>query len=78
MPNRTISLDDVSDAIRKEIIKTGMPFSRFVKLSLRAWRPVESEPKVDVRPRPNKHYLCRYCKQSGHWSDECPHIEVVE
>lgn len=73
MPNRTISLDDVSDAIRKEITSTGMPFSQFVKLALRAWKPSESEEKV--KPKPPKHYMCRHCL-GEHWTADCEELRA--
>ena len=73
MPNRTISLDEISDAIRKQLVKDGQNFSHWVRMQLRKHQPGESEPQVKPKPRTN--YLCRNCRQSGHWTADCPYLE---
>jgi len=78
MPNRTISLDPVTDLMRAQLVENGTNFSQWVRNQLRSMDVNQIQEKKPARPKPNKHYLCRYCKQSGHWSDECPHIEVIE
>ena len=77
MPNRTISLDEVSDAIRKKLVSNGVNFSHWVRLQLRSADQVESEVKVE-KPKPGKHYVCRNCMQTGHWTADCPYLEVSE
>jgi len=77
MVNRTISLDEVSDAIRKQLTKDGVNFSHWVRMQLRKHQPGESEVKVE-KPKPGKHYLCRNCMLSGHWTADCPHLVVEE
>jgi len=78
MPNRTISLDPVTDLMRAQLVENGTNFSQWVRNQLRSMDINQVQEAKPARPKPNKHYLCRYCKQSGHWSDECPHIEVIE
>ena len=50
MPNRTISLDEVSDAIRRQLVKDGENFSHWIRMQLRKYQPGESEPKVKPAP----------------------------
>jgi len=76
MVNRTISLDQVSDELRKKLVASGQNFSYWVRKQLMqnaAARQTESEPKL--KPKPMKNYLCRNCMQSGHWTADCPHLE---
>jgi hypothetical protein len=68
MPNRTISLDDVSDAIRKQLVKDGHNFSHWVRMQLRKHQPAENEVKVKPRVPPN--YMCRNCL-GNHWTVDC-------
>ena len=76
MPNRTISLDSVSDAIRAQLVNDGVNFSHWVRTQLRKVSPyVESE--VKVKPSPPKNYMCRNCL-GHHWTADCPTLEVSE
>jgi len=78
MPNRTISLDDVSDAIRIQLANEGVNFSHWVRQQLKAHVLQEkSEVKVD-KPKPQKNYLCRNCMQPGHWTADCPYLEAEQ
>ena len=65
MPNRTISLDEVSDAIRKQLVKDGENFSHWVRMQLRKHQPGESEAKV--KPAPPRNYMCKNCF-GNHWT----------
>jgi hypothetical protein len=78
MVNRTISLDNVTDAMRQQLVNNGENFSQWVRNQLRSMDINQVQKKPEARPKPNKHYLCRHCKQAGHWSDQCPYIEVIE
>lgn len=73
--NRTISLDDVSDAIRKKLVSNGVNFSHWVRQQLRSADHVESE--VKVKPKPPKNYMCKNCF-GNHWTADCPTLEVRE
>ena len=75
MPNRTISLDEVSDAIRKQLVKDGENFSHWVRMQLRKYSPGESEPKV--KPAPPRNYMCKNCF-GNHWTADCPTLEASE
>jgi hypothetical protein len=75
MPNRTISLDEVSDAIRKQLVKDGENFSHWVRLQLRNHQPGKSEPKV--KPAPPRNYMCKNCF-GNHWTADCPTLEASE
>lgn len=68
MPNRTISLDEVSDAIRKQMVKDGVNFSHWVRQQLRKVDQTESE--VKVKPKPPKNYMCKHCL-GNHWTIDC-------
>ena len=72
MPNRTISLDEVSDAIRKQLVKDGINFSHWIRTQLRNHRSVES--KVKVKPAPPRNYMCTHCL-GEHWTADCPSME---
>ena len=78
MPNRTIFLDDIADAIRRDMKSKGIVFSQWVSRQLRTSAdviPADSDP---VKPAPPKNHACRYCKVVGdHWSPDCP-FEVKE
>jgi len=75
MVNRTISLDEVSDAIRKQLVKDGVNFSHWVRMQLRNHHPVhvESQPK----PAPPRNYMCKNCF-GNHWTADCPTLEASE
>jgi len=75
MPNRTISLDEVSDAIRKQLIKDGENFSHWVRMQLRRYQPGESKP--EVKPAPPRNYMCKNCF-GNHWTADCPSLEASE
>lgn len=75
MPNRTISLDEVSDAIRRQLVKDGENFSHWVRMQLRKHQPGESEPKV--KPAPPRNYMCKNCF-GNHWTADCPTLEAAE
>lgn len=75
MPNRTISLDEVSDAIRKQLVKDGVNFSHWVRQQLRAVDHTVSE--VKVKPKPPKNYMCKNCF-GNHWTADCPTLEASE
>jgi len=75
MPNRTISLDEVSDAIRKQLVKDGENFSHWVRMQLRKHQPGESESKV--KPAPPRNYMCKNCF-GNHWTADCPTLEASE
>jgi len=75
MPNRTISLDEVSDAIRKQLVKDGENFSHWIRMQLRKYSPGESEPKV--KPAPPRNYMCKNCF-GNHWTADCPTLEASE
>lgn len=73
MPNRTIFLDDIADAIRLDMKSKGVVFSQWVSQQLRTSAdviPADGEP---VKPAPPKNHACRHCKVVGdHWSPDCP------
>ena len=76
MPNRTISLDNVTDAMRAQLVSQGVNFSHWVRMQLRNM-PVnqiqgESEPKV--KPAPPRNYMCKNCF-GNHWTADCPTLE---
>ena len=74
MANRTISLSPICDIIRKQMIKSGTPFSLFVQEALLEWnrttRKIEQEAKEE-KPKVPWHYECRLCKQKGHHHSDC-------
>ena len=72
MVNRTISLDEVSDAIRRQLVKDGLNFSHWVRMQLRKHQPPESE--VKVKPAPPRNYMCKNCF-GNHWTADCPTLE---
>ena len=79
MPNRTISLDNVTDAMRAQLVSQGVNFSHWVRMQLRNM-PVnqiqgESEPKV--KPAPPRNYMCKNCF-GNHWTADCPTLEASE
>ncbi len=77
MANRTISLDPVTDAIRAQLVNQGVNFSHWVRQQLRAMDVTQAKSEVKVNPpKPGKHYLCRNCMQSGHWTADCPYLEA--
>ena len=49
MPNRTISLDDVSDAIRKQLVGKGINFSHWVRMKLRTVDTEQNESELKVK-----------------------------
>jgi len=76
MVNRTISLDQVSDELRKKLVSGGQNFSYWVRKQLitnAAKRQEAGEPRS--KPKPMKNYLCRHCLTTGHWTADCPHLE---
>ena len=75
MPNRTISLCDVSDSIRKTLANQGVNFSHWVRMQLLANAQKALDPVEYVKPKPRTNYLCRNCRQSGHWTADCPYLE---
>jgi len=75
MPNRTISLDEVSDAIRKQLVKDGINFSHWIRMQLRNHKPSESKSEDEVKPKPPKNYMCRNCL-GNHWTADCPTLDV--
>lgn len=73
MPNRTISLCNVSDEIRKELIKTEN-FSHWIRKKLIEWSGQEHEV---IEPTVPSYYPCQICHQVGkHWSKNCPVLDV--
>jgi len=79
MPNRTISLDNVTDAMRAQLVSQGVNFSHWVRMQLRNM-PVnqiqgQSEPKV--KPAPPRNYMCKNCF-GNHWTADCPTLEASE
>jgi len=76
MPNRTISLDEVSDAIRKQLVKDGENFSHWVRMQLRKHQPGESA-RDQVKPAPPRNYMCKNCF-GNHWTADCPSLEASE
>jgi len=30
------------------------------------------------KPKPMKNYLCRNCLLAGHWTADCPNLEMIE
>jgi|TARA_R110001592_G_C13068115_1_gene741553 hypothetical protein len=78
MPNRTISLDDVSDSIRKSLVEQGVNFSHWVRLQLLSNAAASAiEPVEFVKPKPPRNYMCRNCL-GNHWTADCPTLEVSE
>lgn len=76
MPNRTISLDEISDAIRKQLVKDGVNFSHWIRMQLRNHQPTESELKVIDKPAPPRNYMCKNCF-GNHWTADCPSLEAT-
>ena len=74
MPNRTISLDDVSDAIRKQLVGKGINFSHWVRMKLRTVDTEQNESELKVKPKPPKNYMCKNCF-GNHWTADCPSLE---
>ena len=78
MPNRTIFLDDIADAIRKDLKGKGIVFSHWVSLQLRNAADVVPADTKPVKKKVPKNHMCRHCKVIGdHWSPDCP-FEVKE
>lgn len=78
MRHKTISLCDKSFKIAGN-----MPnFSEWVRIQLlRPAPPEEAELKSAssyVKPKPHMNYLCRNCMLAGHWTADCPNLEVAE
>lgn len=73
MPNRTISLDEVSDAIRKTLVSKGVNFSHWVRMQLRNTDMKQVEQKIE-KPKVPKNYMCRNCL-GNHWTADCPTLE---
>jgi hypothetical protein len=75
MANRTISLSPVCDLIRKELVKSGTPFSLFVQDALIEWnrttRKLDQAAEVDEKPKVPWYYECQLCKQKGHHASNC-------
>ena len=79
MVNRTISLDQVSDELRKKLVKGGTNFSYWVRNQLIQNAAKRQEPsEAPLKPKPHKNYLCRNCMMAGHWTADCPHLEGSE
>jgi hypothetical protein len=70
MPNRTISLDDVSDAIRKTLVSKGVNFSHWVRMQLRNQDAAAIDQQAP-KPRVPPNYMCRNCL-GNHWTVDCP------
>jgi|TARA_R110000772_G_C13282200_1_gene437245 hypothetical protein len=77
MPNRTISLDDISDGVRKQLVLKGVNFSQWVRLQLMQYGERTmfglTETEVEVKPSPPKNYMCRHCLGS-HWTADCKEL----
>jgi hypothetical protein len=73
-----ISLDEVTDAIRKQMVANGMNFSHWVRQQLNATLDIKKEIIEAPKPKPGKNYLCRNCMMAGHWTADCPHLEVSQ
>lgn len=77
MPNRTISLDEDSDKVRKQLVAKGVNFSQWVRLQLMQhgqrfeWL---TETEVEVKPSPPRNYMCRNCLGS-HWTADCRELK---
>ena len=74
MPNRTISLCDVSDSIRKTLTDQGVNFSHWVRMQLLANAQQALDPVEFVKPNPPRNYMCKHCL-GEHWTADCPSME---
>lgn len=75
--NRMVSLDDVTDAIRKKMVANGTNFSHWIRQQLLKAEEVHTDTS-SAKPKPPKNYLCRNCMQPGHWTADCPYLEVEQ
>ena len=79
MPNRTISLDENSDGVRKQLVLKGVNFSQWVRLQLMQYGERTlfglTEIEVEVKPSPPKNYMCRHCLGS-HWTADCKELRA--
>ena len=75
MANRTISLSPICELIRKDLVKSGVPFSLFVQEALIEWnrttRKVQLDLEVEEKPKVPWYYECQLCKQKGHHASDC-------
>ena len=79
MPNRTISLDNVTDAMRAQLVSQGVNFSHWVRMQLRNMpvNQIQGESEIKVKPAPPRNYMCKNCF-GNHWTADCPSLEASE
>lgn len=77
MPNRTISLDNVTDAMRAQLVSQGINFSHWVRMQLRNMPVNQVQDEVEVKPAPPRNYMCKNCF-GNHWTADCPTLEASQ
>lgn len=74
MVNRTISLDNITDKIRAEIVKEGTSFSVWVRSQLRQHMPGETVAQI-TPAKPRMRTLCKTCKTDNNTNG---HLQFIE
>ena len=75
MPNRTVSLCDISDKIREKLVKDRFPWSFSHWIRAKLMEEIQ-ESAVDVEPGVTEvkvpwYYECQLCHQKGHHQSNC-------